>query len=844
MTPQVPDSSRGQVSRRQRVRLLGWAALVAIFLVVVLAAVPFFIDLNRYRDRWLPVFESAVGRRVEVGTIQLTLMTGLGARIDGLVIHDVPSAGLEPMLRVDSVLVRVRFLPLLRGRLEVGRVTLIRPQLRLVRDPAEVMNVLAEASGTAPASPASGVPASRTAVAALSLADLVIDEGSIIYEDRSVVGTPTRYVFDHLQASLQNLAIGQTLAVDATTRFEGGDLTLSLKGTAGPLDDTLWPDAIDLRISAGDSQLAVTGKREGGSLAVSARSERLDLAQIRAILKRAVPTIPEALSLAGPGALAITFRPEGDRFAVDGRIDLDAGRVAYGIWFLKPEHVPFSAAFTGTMSRSRSPVEPLRVALSAVDLRLHTVEARGTAGVVVGDHISTSGTLTTGDTDLGGWERLVPALTSGRIAGRASLDVSWALDPPAVPAYTATVRVADASAALPGLTRPIERVTGAITLAQDRVTIPRLAMRVGESDLTVRGALAGLASPTGAFTVSSSRLDLAEVMPPQTPPVPPAGSNAGPVPSAGPGRSTAPETMHASAIVLPPSLRAASLRFTLNVKRVMGPSWPELRDVSGSVLFERGTLVLKGVKAGVYGGTVLLAGRLDPFAATRTFDLDARADKLDTAEVLTQWTSLKDFLTGRLDGRLALRGSGSTWTAFAPTLAGKGEVAITDGAFRTFNVVQDVLKAASALGMNQVAERPDTPFQHLAAAIEIRDGVIHLEDVGLSAGDYGATASGVIGLDTSVNVRAQVRVPQRSAGGWAKTAIGSAFIGSDGQLSIPILLSGRLPRPEVALDRSAFVGEAGQRLRERAKDALREFLDQPQQDGKTPRDLLKELLKR
>ncbi|MBI3606383.1 MAG: AsmA family protein [Nitrospirae bacterium] len=834
--------SRRPRARWSRVRLLGGAAIVVVVLVSVLAVVPFFVDLNRYRDRWLPVVESAIGRRVEVEKIELTLLTGLGARIEGLVIHDEPAVGREPLLRVESVRIRVRLFPLFRGRLEVRQVALIRPQLRLVRNPAEVVNVSAEASGTVePVAPAPG-----TALAALSLADLVIDEGSVIYEDRSGAGPPTRYGFDHLDALLENLAVGKTLAVDVKTRFEGGDLPLSLKGTAGPLSDTLWPEALDLQIGMGDSRLAVTGKREGGSLAVSVRSERLDLAQILAIAKRFVPTIPPDLALTGPGALALAIRPDGGRFAVDGRIELDAGRVTYGTWFLKPEHTPFSAAVTGTLSRR--PGEPLRVALSAVTLRLHTVEARGTANVEVGDHVSAEGTLATGDADVGGWERLVPALTKGGVAGRANLEASWKLDPPRSPTYTAMVRLTDVRVALQKWARPVEHVTGALTLSQDRVTIPRLAMRVGESDLTVQGGLAGLASPTGALTLSSSRLDLAEMAPPLTAAAPPAAPAAGSLPSAAPVHPVAPtaetESAGASAFGLPPVLRAASIRFNLNAKRVMGPSWPELHDVSGSVLLERGALVLNEITAGVHGGTALLAGRLDPFSAAPTFDLDARVDKLDAADVLARWTSLKAFMTGRLKGRLALAGSGSTWAELAPTLAGKGEVAITDGAFRTFNIVQDVLKAADAPGLSPVAERPDTPFQRLAAAIEIRDGSLHLEDVGLSAGAYGATASGVIGFDTSVNVRARVRVPQRSAGGWAKTAIGSVLVGSDGQLSIPILLSGRLPKPEVALDRSALAGETGQRLRERAKDALREFLDQPQQNGKTPRDMLKGLLKR
>jgi len=838
MSPRPPDGSQSQVSlrpqaKRSRPRLLGWIAFVAVVLVGILASAPFFVDLNRYRDRWLPVVESALGRRVEVGKIELTLLTGLGARIDGLVIHDQPAGTHEPTLRVESVRVRIRLLPLLRGRLEVQQVALSRPRLRLARHPEGVAGV--SAAG-APGEPSA--PASHVAVAALSLADLLIDDGSVIYEDLSVAGTPNRYVFDHLQARLENLAIGKTLAVAAEARFEGGDLPLSLKGTAGPLSETLWPDAIDLRIGAGDSHVAVTGQRAGGSFAVSARSEGLDLSQILAISKRFVPAIPADLAVTGPGALALTLRPEGDRFAVDGRLDLDASRVAYDTWFLKPEHIPLSAVFAGTMSRR--PGEPLRLIVPTVTVRLYTAEVRGTIRVAVGERISAEGTLATGDTDVGGWERLVPALTDGGIAGRASLDVSWTIEPPGAPAYTATVKLADVRAVLPGSGRPIERVTGAVTLAPDQVTIPRLAMRIGESDLTVQGALAGWASPTGAFTVSSSRLDLAEMMPPPAP-VQPASPGAGPPPTEGPARPVSTAAVPASAggpaVVLPPSLRAASIRFTLDAKRVMGPSWPELHDVSGSVLFERGTLVLKGIKAGVHGGTALLAGRLDPFAAVPTFDLDARVEKFDVADVLAQWTSLEEFLTGRLNGQLALSGSGSTWAALAPTLAGKGEVAISGGAFRTFNVVQDVLKAANALGMSQVAERPDTPFQRLAAAIEIRDGALYLEEVSLTAGDFGATANGVIGLDTSVNVRALVRVPQRSAAGLA-------LVGGDGQFSIPILVSGRLPKPEVALDRSAVADEAGQRLQERAKDALRKFLGQPQQDGKTPRDFLKGLLKR
>ena len=122
---------------------------------------------------------------------------------------------------------------------------------------------------------------------------------------------------------------------------------------------------------------------------------------------------------------------------------------------------------------------------------------------------------------------------------------------------------------------------------------------------------------------------------------------------------------------------------------------------------------------------------------------------------------------------------------------------------------------------------------------------MRITDARLSAGEFGATADGVAGFDSSIDVRARVSVPRSAVGGFANTAIGTALAGDDGRLHIPVRLSGRLPKPSVALDRTAALDEAKQRLRKRASETLREFLDQPESGGKaSPRDLLKGLLKR
>jgi len=204
---------------------------------------------------------------------------------------------------------------------------------------------------------------------------------------------------------------------------------------------------------------------------------------------------------------------------------------------------------------------------------------------------------------------------------------------------------------------------------------------------------------------------------------------------------------------------------------------------------------------------------------------------------LARVTSLEDFLSGRLTGRMTLAGSGTTWEDLAPTLTGRGELAVTEGVFRTFNLLKDVLGSAEALETSRLAERPDTPFDRFAASVEIRDQALRITNARLSAGEFGATADGFVGFDSSIDARARVSVPRSSVGGFATTALGAALADDDGRLHVPVRLSGRLPKPAVALDRTAALDEAKQRLRK--------FLDQTQSDGKaSPRDLLKGLLKR
>ncbi|MCK7481225.1 MAG: AsmA family protein [Candidatus Moduliflexus flocculans] len=95
--------------------VIGVAAVVGVC-VVVLAVLPFVVDLNGYRDPILSRIRTYVNRDVSFEGINLTILTGLGAEIRGLRIADDPAFAKGDFLALKSVQVKVAMLPLLQER--------------------------------------------------------------------------------------------------------------------------------------------------------------------------------------------------------------------------------------------------------------------------------------------------------------------------------------------------------------------------------------------------------------------------------------------------------------------------------------------------------------------------------------------------------------------------------------------------------------------------------------------------------------------------------------------------------------------------------------------------------
>jgi len=118
--------------------------LLLLLLVVVAALIGApFLKADRFGPRIQVGLEKALGRKVEIGAVRLHLLTGPGFSVRKVVIHERPEISAEPVAYVDDLVVRIRLLSLLAGRLEFSSLRLDKPHVNLMRQADGVWNVQA-----------------------------------------------------------------------------------------------------------------------------------------------------------------------------------------------------------------------------------------------------------------------------------------------------------------------------------------------------------------------------------------------------------------------------------------------------------------------------------------------------------------------------------------------------------------------------------------------------------------------------------------------------------------------------------------------------------------------------
>ena len=275
-------------------KALKWIGIIVAVLIVIVLVLPFLINVNAFRPRIESELTNALGRKVTVGNLSLSLWSGSLAA-DNIAIADDPAFGNAPFVKADALNVGVNVIPLIMSKtLEIREITLTRPQVTLLRTPAGKWNFStlgnqAAAPGTAPAATQTdasskpgpsnpnqnkAAPGKQTERASapspeqkssseqgleqnLSVGKLNIRSGQISVADTNAPGKPR--IYKNVDVSVKDFSFSSQFPFELTGDLPGGG-NVKLDGTGGAInraDTSLTP--LQAKISVNQLDLAKSG---------------------------------------------------------------------------------------------------------------------------------------------------------------------------------------------------------------------------------------------------------------------------------------------------------------------------------------------------------------------------------------------------------------------------------------------------------------------------------------------------------------------------------------------------------------------------------------------------------
>jgi len=235
---------------------LKWLAIAVVAILLILIIVPFLIPINKFKPTIESKASDALGRKVQLGNLSLSLLTG-SVGIDAVSLSDDPKFNSGPFLTAKTVKVGVELIPLIFSQqLNVTEITVVDPQVMMLKDPSGRWNF--SSIGGNSAKPAQKTPTNSGSSSAdsLSIGKLRLENGQITLGNTN---SKKRTVYTKVNLTASDVAMKNNFPVLFSMELPGGG-TMKIDGKVGPVDATdaaLTPQNVKLTI--GGLNLASTG---------------------------------------------------------------------------------------------------------------------------------------------------------------------------------------------------------------------------------------------------------------------------------------------------------------------------------------------------------------------------------------------------------------------------------------------------------------------------------------------------------------------------------------------------------------------------------------------------------
>ncbi len=203
-------------------KFLGFTTSVLVLLAIAAAVyIGWLFDPNDYKDYLEATVESRTGRDFVIEDDLSLSFFPLGVETGGLTLGNATGFGEEPFATADRAVLRVKLLPLLRRRIELGNLEIDGLRLNLARDADTAGNWedLLAGSGETQTAPAAA-PGGGRLVQDLTVEGIEITDGLIFWREDT---TDVRYIVSELNVETGPILIGQPVRTDMSFELVGVD---------------------------------------------------------------------------------------------------------------------------------------------------------------------------------------------------------------------------------------------------------------------------------------------------------------------------------------------------------------------------------------------------------------------------------------------------------------------------------------------------------------------------------------------------------------------------------------------------------------------------------------------
>lgn len=754
-------------------------SVVAVLILAILI-LPGLLDINRYRPEIQNKLRQSLQREVSLGEMEFTIMPFAFQARDVSIGEDPACKTGRPFATAGRLLVRPRFWPLLAGRLEMDALELDQPRIELVRDRAGKWNFasLGQARpGTGqpvppvppvppdPENPTGSSSSGQTSSPAMVLGRLAITDGRVAIS--SLAEPERRAEYDRINLLLTDFAPGKEFGLEAGILLPGeGKGELELKGTGGPLvmdavAKTPFSGELTLKNTTLASLQAFSGKTGDGTDASLSGNLRIRLTG-------------EQLSLDGK-IEARDLKLEGKPLEMDLSADIGLkGDLTRQFFTLEKGAIDAGGVplqLTGTLDAGQ---EPPRAAFQASmpDGRLENALKLATLFAPE----STAGVKGTG--------RLSFTLTvKGALSGNQSLDIQG------------RARLQQAELQPPALTKPLRIRNTDVIFGRQSADFNAIDATLGRT--TMKGTLSvrNFQKPALRFKLDLDKVYLEEMREITS------GSDG--QTSRNQDAGTGGMVVHAAGRSPEPMIERITGTGQLTIGELHQQNLV-LTNCRTTAVLSQGQLKMDPLQAGICGGEHTGSALVDLRQSPPEITLTSTLRKVNADQFLTSVSDMKKMLTGMLATDLQTTFRTGEPEALLRSLNGKMVLNLTDAKMEGMDLMGELATVGKFLG-GGITPRTFTSLVKLTGTFLIRNGVAETSDLVAQFGDGSLSAAGTIDLPgQAVNMHVLAvlskAMSEKAGGGKVGGFMSTALANQNGELVIPVLVTGKLPRPAFAPD--------------------------------------------